>query len=51
MVVSSRCVDNDVVGDGVVGGFAHGVGDDADDVNGCRTQGSCRASIEVSWDR
>ena len=32
-----RGVDDDVVGSGVVDGFSHGVGDDADDVNGCRT--------------
>ena len=34
-----RCVADDVVGDGVVDEFAHGVDgdDDVDDVRGCRT--------------
>ena len=32
-----RCIADDVVGAGVVNNFAHGVGDDGDDVRGCRT--------------
>ena len=35
--LSRRCVDDDVVDVSVVDGVAHGVGDDGDDVRGCRT--------------